>query len=558
MGTRATAVGVILLAIASAYLLPRATSSTQREHPAPMRAHPLPGSRDTTRTTPADHDFDRARTKAKKDGKVSVIVGLRTVFVPEGAMPASVRGHQRSEIAKEQQDVRNDLVGHDYREIAAYETVPYIALSLSEKAVERLRTSNNVATIQLDAKRRASLTQSSPLVEADDMWAAGTTGAGYTVAVLDTGVDKTHAFLSPRVVEEACYSGGGFSIGSVCPGGVSSSTASGSGVPCPQAGCEHGTHVAGIAAGAGTTRSGVANGANIMSVQVFSSDGFAYTSDIIKGLERVYAVRTTRQIASVNMSLGGGKFKNACNGEAERPVIDNLLSAGIPTAIATGNDGWTDAISSPACISSAVAVGSTEKDDDISTFTNNHPTLTDLLAPGTSITSSIPGGNFAAFNGTSMATPHVAGAFALLRQGHPPETVATLLAALQTTGVAIPDAGYTRPRILIAQASAAITGGGGGGGGGGPTTHNVTFSVGGAGKGGVTGDGVLCARPKRFGTDCFEAYVGGSEVTFWAVPQRGSRFHRWRGDFSPCGGFRGCTIVAIDTDYAATARFKRK
>ena len=113
----------------------------------------------------------------------------------------------------------------------------------------------------------AILAQSTPIVQAPTMWANGSTGAGQTIAVLDTGIDSSHPFLAGKVVEEAC-----FSINANCPNRATTMTGPGSGVYCAYApaGCQHGTHVAGIAAGQGNTFSGVARGANVMSVQVFS------------------------------------------------------------------------------------------------------------------------------------------------------------------------------------------------------------------------------------------------------------------------------------------------
>jgi subtilisin family serine protease len=137
------------------------------------------------------------------------------------------------------------------------------------------------------------------------MWANGFTGSGQVVAVLDTGVDSAHPFLAGKVVEEACFTSNRVAGSGNCPNGTSTQTGPGSGVPCTYApsGCRHGTHVAGIAAGRGSTFSGVAKDANVMSVQVFSrftgsicaSSGEdpctrSYVSDQMAGLERVFAV----------------------------------------------------------------------------------------------------------------------------------------------------------------------------------------------------------------------------------------------------------------------------
>jgi subtilisin family serine protease len=120
--------------------------------------------------------------------------------------------------------------------------------------------------------------------------------------------------------------------------------------------------------------------------------------------------------------------------------------------VAAGNNAFLDALSTPACISTAISVSATTKTDDVSPFSNVAPFLS-LFAPGSSITSSIPGGGFAPGSGTSLAAPHAAGAFALLRQAVPGATVGEALHALQVTGRPITDvSGITRPRIDLDEA----------------------------------------------------------------------------------------------------------
>ena len=158
------------------------------------------------------------------------------------------------------------------------------------------------------------------------------------------------------------------------------------------------------------------------------------------GLNRVYALKDSFRIAAVNLSLGGGGFTNpaTCDSvnRSTKAVIDQLRSVGIPTVIASGNAGLLNAVSYPACISSAVSVGSTDDGslgtgtDAVSYFTNRAFFLR-LLAPGQWINSSVPGGGFANFSGTSMAAPHVAGAWALIRSAAPQLTVAKILNSLQ-------------------------------------------------------------------------------------------------------------------------------
>jgi len=175
----------------------------------------------------------------------------------------------------------------------------------------------------------------------------------------------------------------------------------------------------------------------------------------------VYALRKTFDIAAANMSLGGGTYTATC--DASRPgtkaAIDNLVTARIATVIASGNSYYTNAMGAPGCISTAISVGSTTKADVVSDFSNAASFLK-LLAPGSAITSSIPGGGYESWYGTSMATPHVTGAWALLEDKAPALTVAQGLTALQNTGLSILDSrnGLTFKRIRVMNALNSITG----------------------------------------------------------------------------------------------------
>jgi hypothetical protein len=333
-----------------------------------------------------------------------------------------------------------------------------------------------------------------PVVGATGGMANGFSGSGQAIAILDTGVDKNHSyFAGGKVVSEACYStttgtNPDFdSSQSLCPGGVQESTAPDSGLHCDtsQIGiCWHGTHVAGIAAGREPTLGhfGVAKDASIIAIQVFSRFNnpsncgggapcvSAYSSDIIKGLERVYNLRTTFNIASVNMSFGEGNFAGYCDGEepALTAAINNLRSAGIASVVASGNNGLNNGINFPACISSAVSVGSsndggnTTTQDTVNNFSNSANIL-NLYAPGFLITSAAPNNQLRSEGGTSMAAPHVAGAWAILKQQNSTATVSQILTALTSTGRIIIDqraaTGNRRtPRIRVDSASQQFAG----------------------------------------------------------------------------------------------------
>lgn len=403
---------------------------------------------------------------ANENGSVRVLVQLDLPFRAEGELETDEAVQtQQGGIENLQEDVLAQLVDTDTAVVAAYKYIPYLALEVDTAALETLFSLPQVVAIEEDIPVPPTLSSSIPVIGADDAWGAGYTGEGQTVAILDTGVDSSHtAFTSggDRVVSEACYSttNATYNASTLCPGGVESSTAAGSGIDCTavvgssnskaQSDCTHGTHVASIAAGDnGSNIVGVAPDANIISIQIFSlfnstayCGGFSncvltFTSDQILALERVYELRHTFNIASVNMSLGGGRYFAACDGDGRKAAIDNLRAAGIATIIASGNDGYRDSISAPACISSAISVGATDDNDNVASFSNIAPFM-NLVAPGTSIYAAVPGGA-GIKQGTSMATPHVAGAWALFKEAVPGATVDEALAAFKSGAILVDD-----------------------------------------------------------------------------------------------------------------------
>lgn len=443
---------------------------------------------------------DELQARAATQGTVRVIVRLDAPFVPEGRLAslAQVLG-QRQLLAGAQSTVRGQLRGVRHRVVREFGgTLPLLALEASPEALQMLASLRGiVARIYEDRLSAPGLAQSIPVIKANEVWNTGFDGSGQIVAVLDTGVQKAHSFFSSgKVIAEACFSTNFAPAGitSLCPGGVEFSAASGSGRPCTVAECDHGTHVAGIAAGAGDASSGVAKGARIIAIQVFSRFPgsfcgtpspciLSFSSDQIAALNHVHARRLSfpgHRVASVNLSLGSGAFQSPCDVmEPYKPAIDQLRAPhpgdpgsdpGVATTIAAGNEGFTDAISAPACISSAIPVASATKSDGVSSFSNlAAPTIfpSILFAPGSSITSAVPPGpdTFAVLSGTSMAAPHVAGALAVLREIEPTASVDELIAHLKNTGRLISDerppcstcdGGFSVPRIDVQAAAAAL------------------------------------------------------------------------------------------------------
>jgi hypothetical protein len=191
----------------------------------------------------------------------------------------------------------------------------------------------------------------------------------------------------------------------------------------------------------------------------------------------VYSLRSTYRIAAANMSLGGAAYTGYCDNTGDGSVnatyltswINSLRSVNIATVVATGNSGYTNGTGRPACISNATSVGNTTYDSGYdAVFGNawdgkawtgsNSDTTVDLLAPGTDICSAVPAwldangdGIDCGYIGTSMASPQVAGAMAVLRHYRPSATVTALETALRGSGPAVYDSrnGISRTRINV-------------------------------------------------------------------------------------------------------------
>jgi len=284
--------------------------------------------------------------------------------------------------------------------------------------------------------------ESFPLIDQPAAIAAGKTGAGTSVAVLDTGADYTRPDFG------SCTAPG---VPSTCRVAYAADFAPSDNARDANG---HGTNVAAIIAG-------VAPGAKLLALDVFNGDG-ASTTDIISAINWSIANRLAYNIAALNLSLGGGSSTTPCTTDAIGVALGAARTAGIAPVVASGNGGLTGAISAPACAPAAISVGavydanlggigySTCRDattaaDQITCFSNSASFLT-VLAPGALITA---GGSTMA--GTSQATPHVAGALAILHAAFPTETVAQLVGRLTSTGKKIKDARnwVTTPRIDV-------------------------------------------------------------------------------------------------------------
>jgi hypothetical protein len=334
----------------------------------------------------------------------------------------------RKQIKKSKQRANISIVSirlkeeYDFELTNIYSTVNGFAGNLKKSSYERLRNNPRVKKIYRPRKASVLLDNSIGIINATNTWrllynGTNITGLHETVCVIDTGVDYTHPALGNCSSEE-------FTNGTCSKVIGGYDYINDDNDPMDDHG--HGTHVAGIAASTNDSIRGVSPDAKIIGIKVLDSSGSGSFSDIISGIDWCVNNASIFNISVITMSLGTSDlFANYC--DTDDPTLTssvaNAIDLNISVIAAAGNAGDTDEISSPACITNITAVGATTKSDTMAYNRNN---ITDLLAPGVSIQSlkasvgCLAGcscsGSFAACSGTSMATPHVAGAYALLRQ----------------------------------------------------------------------------------------------------------------------------------------------
>ncbi|MFJ7777203.1 S8 family serine peptidase [Streptomyces yangpuensis] len=291
----------------------------------------------------------------------------------------------------------------------------FSASGLSEKEAKRLAADPAVGTVVQNKRFTINETQEKPpswgLDRIDQAATAGDQkytypdggGEGVTAYVIDTGVRITHKDFGGRATsgfdaidnDESADDGNG-----------------------------HGTHVAGTIAG---TAHGVAKKAKIVAVRVLDDNGSGTTEQVVAGIDWVTQNHSGPSVA--NMSLGGGVD------QALDAAVKRAIDAGVSFAVAAGNESSDAGQGSPSRVPEALTVASSTEDDQQSDF-SNFGSVVDLYAPGSEITSAWNDSDTGVktISGTSMASPHVAGAAALYLAAHPSATPADTAAAL--TGAA--------------------------------------------------------------------------------------------------------------------------
>ncbi len=337
-------------------------------------------------------------------------------------------------------DSLNNNIKHDFNDS--------FSAIISEDDLINLENNPNVESIELVEVKQIFLQDSVPLINATPTWNlqinnVNLTGLGETVCIIDTGINYSHSDFGncygENNISSSCKVIGGWDY---CADDVNCTMVDND--PIDVHG--HGTHVAGIVGANGSIK-GVAPDIKIVMIKASNSTGSFWEDDLIKAVDWCVNNASAFNISVISMSLGGGLYDSYCNADLLASSVNNAIANNISVVVATGNDAKSTHIASPACIQNSTAIGSTTKSDSISSFSNRN-NLTDLFAPGSDINSTIISGGYSGntWSGTSMATPHVAGVFALIRQFKKLETGQILTPQniedyLKNTGKQVNDSG---------------------------------------------------------------------------------------------------------------------
>ncbi len=348
---------------------------------------------------------------------------------------------EKARLFKEKRNrVLSGISGQDYTIVHDYDHFPVVHLRANANALQSLSAMSEVAAISEDLIVYPLYTDSQTLIGIPQAWSYAS-GSGASVAVVDSGINYPGSGLTACslpgnpgcIAYEQCFATGG------CWSDKS-----------------HGTNVSGIVFQ-------VAPNSEVLALDVFRTDGSAYYSDIISALNWVMANKTAYTIVAVNMSLGGTTgYTSPCPSDGLASAISTMKGAGIATAVASGNSGFTTMITAPACGPDAISVGavyannygavgwssctdSTTAADQVTCFSDSASFLT-ILAPGAFITA----GGYT-MSGTSQATPFISGSVAVLKSLDNTLTVDKVVSKMTTTGVAVTDSrnSIIKPRINL-------------------------------------------------------------------------------------------------------------
>ncbi|WP_152600236.1 S8 family serine peptidase, partial [Cellvibrio mixtus] len=363
--------------------------------------------------------FKQQREKLSAGGKVS-----RTGQQALAKTTASYRqGLQKSQLQLVDELRRKNYVQQVHHRFV--DLTNTLSVSAPVDAIPAIRSLPQVAEVYVDNEVKALLDDSVAVTQAPSLWSMRdtngnfVTGRGVSVAILDTGIDYTHPDLG-GCIGTGCKVVAGYNfVAGEQPGNFIDRHG-------------HGTHVAGIVAAKGRLQ-GVAPDVSLYAYKVLDDRGGGFDSAIIAALEKAVDPDgdplTQDQINIVNMSLGGP-------GKPDSPLAEaanNAMEAGTLVVVAAGNSGSDySTIGVPGNAEQVLTVGATDNNGALASFTSRGPVVDatyvkpELVAPGVDINSTAPGAGYAIKSGTSMATPHVAGGAALLKQLRPQLTAAEI------------------------------------------------------------------------------------------------------------------------------------
>lgn len=329
--------------------------------------------------------------------------------------------------------VNSTVVNESFTVTKEYDTVHAIAASITPEALEVLKNDPNVEAVIFDLVFNISLQDAIPLIRANDTHVlnnGSVVGSGQSVCIIDTGIDYNHPAFVDKVV-------GGIDFVNIDTDAMDDNN--------------HGTHVSGIV-------SRVAPASKIVPVKVCDATGSCTASNILSGIDYCTNRSLELNISVLSGSLGdGGQYDSVSCPNWFDGALSVADSFGIVSVFASGNNGFLNGVSYPSCSPFAVSVGATDKTDSVASFSNRGSRL-DVFAPGVAINSTIIGG-YASLSGTSMSTPFISGAVALLKQVAKGQQQSLSLnntrQILKSTGVVVSD--WSRVDVLRAVESMLVS-----------------------------------------------------------------------------------------------------
>lgn len=415
----------------------------------------------------------------QQDGEARVLLRMKADRGPVPWAPRLSASRQRVAVATAMNEAAPALARARLASVKQFRTLPYVAATVTREQVMALVAEDAVDGIFLVRRERRAdvggiaqvqaitLTAAQESVDLASAWARGYDGAGYAIAVIDSGINVNHPALLGKNVGDACFANTfGTTTVAECPSQFGAGAAS----YCPAGSdrCDHGTHVASVAVGNDGSIFGIARGAKLVPIDIFSkvTDADTCSPDpapclltdslaVLNALDYVNEHAVLYGIAAVNLSIGGTARDGYCDDDPRKGVIDMLRQKGVGVAVAASNGGLTGQITSPACISSAISVGATDNGTTVASFSNFANTL-DFVAPGISVQGALASGGYTTRSGTSMSTPQVAGAWTILRQAFPTLSSDAIETALKQTGVPV-TRGETGISVAKIQIGAALT-----------------------------------------------------------------------------------------------------